>query len=350
VPEIMFGFYDCAVIVDHWKKEVNVFSSGFPEKGGRRSIRARARMDAIMLKLAAGPQESRDRQRDPGLSKKISSNFSKERYLAVIRKAKDYIARGDIYQVNLSQRFATRSNIEDWRLYQRLVKNFPVCFSGFFKTKDFSILSASPERFLNFDGRAVTTRPMKGTRRRTQDPLLNKKLKEELSLSKKEKAELLMIVDLERNDLGRVCAYGSVKVNRLRQIEAYKGVFQATAEVEGLLHKGMDRIDLLRACFPGGSVTGCPKIRSMEIIEELEPEARSIYTGALGFLSFHNTMEFNVLIRSFLKKKDEVSFHAGGGIVTDSEPEAEYEETLIKAKALFEALTGEKKDGSGLAR
>jgi para-aminobenzoate synthetase component 1 len=136
----------------------------------------------------------------------------------------------------------------------------------------------------------------------------------------------------------------------LRQIEAYKGVFQATAEVEGLLHKGMDRIDLLRACFPGGSVTGCPKIRSMEIIEELEPEARSIYTGALGFLSFHNTMEFNVLIRSFLKKKDEVSFHAGGGIVTDSEPEAEYEETLIKAKALFEALTGEKKDGSGLAR
>ena len=150
-----------------------------------------------------------------------------------------------------------------------------------------------------------------------------------------------MIVDLERNDLGRVCAYDSIRVKVSRKIEAYSNVFQATAEIEGLLHKTKDRLDLIRACFPGGSVTGCPKIRAMEVIEELEPTARGIYTGSLGYLSFHNTLAFNVLIRSFLKKKDEVFFHAGGGIVTDSRPAFEYEETLVKAKALADTLTGE---------
>ena len=150
---------------------------------------------------------------------------------------------------------------------------------------------------------------------------------------------LLMIVDLERNDLGRVCDYGSVRVRSLREIEAYSNVFQATAEIEGVLHKTKDRLDLIKACFPGGSVTGCPKIRAMEIIDELEPDARSIYTGSLGYLSFHNTLQFNVLIRSFLKKGDDIFFNVGGGIVTDSDPEDEYEETLIKGKALTEALT-----------
>ncbi|HAJ56401.1 MAG TPA: aminodeoxychorismate synthase, component I [Candidatus Omnitrophica bacterium] len=338
VPDLKFGFYDVVVCVDHKEGRLTVFSSGFPETGSLRVKRAEARLAEACGKLKAGalmlePARERVKKRD------LSSNFSRQEYLAAIRKAKDHIAAGDIYQVNLSQRFKARSDIDDWSLYRRLSKNFPVSFSGFFADKDFSIISASPERFLKFDGSRVFTRPMKGTRSRTEDAALNKRLKKELQLSEKEKAELLMIVDLERNDLGRVCEYGSVRVSKLRQIEAYKGVFQATAEVDGTLHKGKDRIDLVRACFPGGSVTGCPKIRSMEIIEELERSARSVYTGAFGYFSFHNTLELNILIRSFLKKKDEILFNVGGGIVADSRPADEYEETLVKGRALMEALT-----------
>ncbi|MBI5873110.1 MAG: anthranilate synthase component I family protein [Candidatus Omnitrophica bacterium] len=338
VPDLMFAFYDAVICVDHKKDEVIVFSTGFPEKSRLRKKKAEGRLVEISEKLR--PQEGTQNLHQERIKKgDLTSNFSRREYLVAVSKAKSHIAAGDIYQVNLSQKFKTRLAIDDWELYRRLLKNFPVSFSGFLKNDDFAIISASPERFLKFDGRRVFTRPMKGTRKRTGDPALNKKLKRELELSKKEKAELLMIVDLERNDLGRVCDYGSVKVRRLRQIEVYRSVFQATAEIEGVLHKNKDRLDLIKACFPGGSVTGCPKIRAMEIIEELEPSSRSVYTGALGYFSFHNTLEFNILIRSFLKKKDEVSFSVGGGIVSDSKPADEYEETLVKGKALMEALT-----------
>lgn len=341
-PDLLFGFYDTVVSYDHLKKEASVFSSGFPAKNAGRRARARQRAEETLGKLgrACGLGAVAE-GRVPGFA--LKSNFTRSQYLAAVRRAKAYIASGDIYQVNLSQKFQAVCSDDDWGLYRRLVRNFPVSFSAFFsaqggKAGDFSILSSSPERFLRCDGRRVLTRPMKGTRPRCQDPGFNKKMKQELEASAKEKAELLMITDLERNDLGRVCEYGSIKVRHLRRIENYHNVFQATAEVEGLLHSSRDRIDLLRACFPGGSVTGCPKRRAMEIIEELEPETRSIYTGSLGYLSFHDTLEFNILIRSFLKKRDSVSFHVGGGIVTDSIPEMEYEETLIKGRALMEAL------------
>lgn len=339
VPDLMFGFYDCAVCVDHLKNKVMIFSSGFPERGPSRTKRAQSRLEEVLKKLKGGEGLcARPMPSGFGEPAKLSSNFLKSRYLDAVKRAKDYIACGDIYQVNLSQRFKTSLEIDDWVLYRRLIRNFPVSFSAFLKNEEFSIISASPERFLNFDGRTVTTRPMKGTRKRTGSPGPDRRFKKELIDSKKEKAELLMIVDLERNDLGRVCSYGSIKVKSLRQIEAYANVFQATAEIQGRLHKSKDRLDLIEACFPGGSVTGCPKIRAMEIIEELEPESRSIYTGSLGYLSFHNTLQMNVLIRSFLKKSEDISFSVGGGIVTDSKPEDEYEETLIKGRALMEAL------------
>ncbi|MFH0876993.1 MAG: anthranilate synthase component I family protein [Candidatus Omnitrophota bacterium] len=339
VPDFLFGFYDCLACLDHAKKELLVFSSGFPEQGSRRARRAQARLAQFLQKLKISPvltQNGKERAAQQG---SLRSNFTRRAYLDAVGMAKEHIARGDIYQVNLSQMFQARLDIDDWLLYQKLVKNFPVSFSAFFKTPALCIISASPERFLNFDGRMVSTRPMKGTRRRTPNSVLNRRLRQELVKSNKEKAELLMIVDLERNDLGRVCDYGTINVRNLRTIEAYANVFQATAEVRGLLHPSKDRIDLLRACFPGGSITGCPKIRAMEIIEDLEPNARGIYTGALGFLSFHNTMELSILIRSFLKKDKDIFFHVGGGIVTDSEPAAEYEETLIKGKALMDALS-----------
>ncbi len=336
VPEVMFGFYDTCVCLDKYKNELIIFSSGFPEEGHARKSEARARLNEILAKLdrISSVEDSISKADSP----KLKSNFTERKYISAIKRAKEYIARGDIYQVNLSQKFSTRSCIDDWSLYRRLARRFPVSFSGFFKAGDFSIISASPEKFLEFDGRRVSTRPMKGTRPRTNDPVLNRKMRKELIESKKEKAELLMIVDLERNDLGRVCEYGSIVAGDRRQIEAYRSVFQATREVEGVLHCDKDRLDLIKACFPGGSVTGAPKIRAMEIIEELEPDRRNVYTGSLGFLSFHNTLEFNILIRSFLKIGDEISFHVGGGIVTDSIPDAEYEETIVKAKVLLEAL------------
>jgi len=343
VPEVLFGFYDTAVCLDHQNKKVIVFSSGFPQKDRRRISRAQERLKGVLGKIRNSGASAQKKFPAEVFIKPadLSSNFTKKNYLSAIREAKEYIACGDIYQVNLSQRFEARLPfLDDWLLYRRLIKNFPVSFSAFFKTGDFSIISASPEKFLTFDGHLVATRPMKGTRKRTKSVRFNQRLRNELIRDEKEKAELLMIVDLERNDLGRVCAYDSIRVKVSRKIEAYSSVFQATAEIEGVLHKTKDRLDLIRACFPGGSVTGCPKIRAMEVIEELEPTARGIYTGSLGYLSFHNTLAFNVLIRSFLKKKEEVFFHAGGGIVTDSRPAFEYEETLVKAKALANALTG----------
>ncbi len=179
---------------------------------------------------------------------------------------------------------------------------------------------------------------MKGTRARSQNRIKDAKLKKELLDSLKDKAELTMIVDLERNDLGRVCSYDSIKVNSLRQLEGYSTVFQTTATVCGRLHKNKDNLDLIRACFPGGSITGCPKIRAMEIIEELEPGRRSIYTGCLGYLSFCGNMDLNVLIRTILKKENKLYFSVGGGIVADSSPQDEYLETLVKAKAMMEAI------------
>ncbi|HQP91710.1 MAG TPA: anthranilate synthase component I family protein, partial [Candidatus Omnitrophota bacterium] len=308
VPDIMLAFYDTVVRFDHFSKEVLIFSSGFPELGIKRKTRADKRL------LSVSERISQARMPDAcGFPSKIElvSNFSKKEYSKSIKKIKEYITRGDIYQVNLAQKFSSKSDIDAWEVYRRLAHFFPVDFAAYFDAGDFSIMSASPEKFLKFDGRIVSTRPMKGTRPRGLDKVLDRLNRQELFESKKEKAELLMITDLERNDLGRVCEYGSIKVACKRRIETYKGVFQATAEITGELKKDKDRLDLIQACFPGGSITGAPKIRAMEIIEELEPCSRSIYTGAFGYLSFHNTLEFSILIRSFLKKGKELSFHAG---------------------------------------
>lgn len=339
--DCVFGFYDWVVCVDHLENKVIVFSSGFPEQGASRIHRARQRLKDTVKRLQKPYAPERAFLKESFCAKQdIVSNFSERDYLKAVETVKEHIARGDIYQVNLSQRLQARLSVDDWMLYRRLSKKMPVSFSGYFKDGEMSVISASPEMFLEYDGRLVLTRPMKGTRPRMTNRELNCRMRRELVDSAKEKAELLMIVDLERNDLGRVCEYGSVEVRNLRKIESYRGVFQAIAEIAGVLHSKKDRMDLIRACFPGGSVTGAPKIAAMKIIERLEPHRRGLYTGSLGFLSFHDTLEFNILIRSFLKYRDDLFFHVGGGIVADSQPLKEYEETLIKAKVLLEALTG----------
>jgi para-aminobenzoate synthetase component 1 len=341
IPESRFAFYNTVVALDHFKKLVYIFASGFPEK--RPSLACTLAEENLKNTLRVLSGIKRQRPCAPiaekaGPPDKLETNFSRQGYLKAIARAKDYIRAGDIYQVNLSQQFSAKSSLSAPELYRRLRARSPANFSAYQDCGGFQIISSSPERFLRLKGRAAETRPMKGTRPRGDNPEEDGHFKYELLHSAKDKAELLMITDLERNDLGRVCSYGSVKVTSLRRIESYSTVFQTTACVEGRLHKDKDRTDLLRACFPGGSITGCPKIRSMEIIEELEPSRRAIYTGCLGYLSFSGEMDFNILIRTLLKQGNKVSFGVGGGIVADSQPEKEYEETLVKAKAMREAI------------
>ena len=384
LPDVFWGFYDTVIAVDHWKKKLTIFSTGFPEKGsflakkqaGQRlkevirelsKINTNRRNVYLPLRTSQGhhcekadrpPKQSFDKSmildcfaiaRNDKLAIKLTSNFTREKYLKAVTKAKDYIRKGDIYQVNLSQRFSAETVLNSFNLYQKLRQVSPSDFSAYLDCGDFQIISSSPERFLNFDGKKVSTRPMKGTRPRGINPRADARHKRDLLQSPKDKAELLMIVDLLRNDLGRVCKYGSVRVSSMRALEAYSTVYQTTASIEGVLYPGQDRIDLLKACFPGGSITGCPKIRSMQIIDELEPTQRSIYTGSLGYFGFNNTMDLNILIRTILKKNDTIYFQVGGGIVADSEPESEYQETLTKAQGIFKALGNNKQDNENLA-
>ena len=339
IPDCFFGFYNSVVIIDHLKNILYVSCLGFPEKKySAAKTLAENNFKKIIRVLALVENHKSGAEKIPLKARGLRSDFSKIEYLAAVRKAKDYIRKGDIYQVNLSQRFEATVKAEATDIYRRLRETCPTYFSAYFDAGDYQIISASPERFLKLQAGVVSTRPMKGTRPRSTNRLIDQRLKQQLLAARKDKAELMMIVDLERNDLGRACAYNSVKVDKLREIEEYATVYQTTATIRGRLSKDNDTVDLLRACFPGGSITGCPKIRAMEIIEELEPGRRGIYTGVLGYLSFSGNMDMNILIRTILKMKDKIYFHTGGGIVADSKPEAEYRETLVKAKAMLKAL------------
>jgi para-aminobenzoate synthetase component 1 len=340
LPKCYFAFYNTFIAIDHLKKELHIFAFGFPEKKSslaRLLCRENLRKAKTLLARAGGLKKKIFN--NSALPLTLKSSFSQPGYIAAIKQAKEYIKAGDVYQVNLSQRFQAEVDLSSLEIYRRLHKISPVSFGAYLDAGNFQILSASPERFLKLEDNVVLTSPMKGTRPRGKTPKQDLSLSRQLIQSPKDKAELLMIVDLERNDLGRVCEYGSVKVDNLRRLEKYRAVFQTTAVICGLLHRDKDRIDLLRAAFPGGSITGCPKIRAMEIIRELEPCQRSIYTGCLGYLSFCGNMDFNIMIRTILKKGRRVYFGAGGGIVADSDPLNEYQETLTKAKAMIEALS-----------
>jgi para-aminobenzoate synthetase component 1 len=268
------------------------------------------------------------------------SNFTKDAYLSAVQRVKDYIAAGDVYQVNLSQRFAAPMAATPEELYLRLRDINPAPFAAFLKFPEFSVVSASPERFLHFDPRTrrVHTRPIKGTRPRGQTPEEDERLAQELLRSEKDRAEHVMIVDLERNDLGRVAETGSVRVREMATLETFPTVFHLTSTVEATLREDKDRVDLLQATFPGGSITGAPKIRAMEIIDELEPTTRGVYTGSIGYFAFDGRMDLNIAIRTLVIKDGVAYFQVGGGIVADSEPEAEYQETLDKAAAIKRSI------------
>ncbi|MFA5276421.1 MAG: anthranilate synthase component I family protein [Candidatus Omnitrophota bacterium] len=339
VPEALFAFYNTILIVDHLKNNAKVFCIGFPEKNERlQKALCRKNLERMDRLLADIPALGIETGRQSVKMRNLKSNLSRAIYISAVKKAKKYIKAGDIYQVNLSQRFEAECNLSAAEIYARLRRVSPSYFGSYFDAGRFQIISSSPECFLKLKDGVAITRPMKGTRPRSQDRREDKRLKNDLIKSPKDKAELVMIVDLERNDLGRVCNYDSIKVNPLREVEEYSTVFQTISSVSGRLFKDKDRIDLLRACSPGGSITGCPKIRAMQIIEELEPNERSIYTGSFGYLSFSQEMQMSILIRSILKKGNKIYFGAGGGIVADSKPEEEYNETLIKVRGIMQAL------------
>ncbi|MEW6621213.1 MAG: aminodeoxychorismate synthase component I [bacterium] len=337
IPDCIFCFYDLIFIFDHLKQKAYISSSGFPENGRLREKKAENRLNETLNKLSkSSPQNPKPKTQNV----EIVSNFTHQEYLEAVRKAKEYISAGDIYQVNLSQRLSANLCMSAFELYKRLRRSNPAPFACFLDLKDVIIASASPERFLQVEGKNVVTRPIKGTRPRGKTKKEDLKLKNELKISQKDRAELIMIVDLLRNDLGRVCKFGSVKVNELIKLETHPTVFHTVGIISGELKPDKDRFDLLKACFPGGSITGAPKIRAMEIIDELEPTKRHIYTGSIGYLSFTQSMDLNIAIRTFVIKNNKTYFHVGGGIVADSIPEEEYNETLYKGKAMIEAIMG----------
>jgi para-aminobenzoate synthetase component 1 len=359
MPLVAIGIYDIVVAFDHATHRAWIISQGYPEtEPTRRHQRAAQRLHQAKSWLASpyrvehspSPHRascerntiSRDDlapqfpvEKLPGLT----SDFTREEYLHAVQKAIDYIYAGDIFQVNLSQRLLYPAEENVIALYQRLRRCNPATFASYFDTGDFQILSASPERFLKVHDRFVETRPIKGTRPRTGDANIDKQAEAELSASEKDRAENVMIVDLLRNDLSRVCKADSVRVSQLCEIEAYAYVLHLVSAVQGCLRDEKSPLDLLQATFPGGSVTGAPKVRAMEIIAELEPTARGAYCGSLGYLGFDGSMDLNILIRTMIAGRGWLQFSVGGAVVSQSDPAQEYEETWQKAEGMLRALT-----------
>lgn len=267
------------------------------------------------------------------------AHTDRETYIAGVQRVKEYIRSGDIYQVNLTQKFSAEVKSGSlFSLYDSLRTVAPAPMSAYMSLLDREVLSSSPETFLKMDGRVIETRPIKGTRPRYDDEVLDKESARELLESAKERAELVMITDLERNDLGRVCEFGSVKVDEMLKLEKLEHVYHLVSRVSGELREDVDHWRALEECFPGGSITGAPKKRAMEIIDELETEERGLYTGAVGYIGFNEVSQFNIVIRTLVREGDVLHYHVGAGIVADSDAVAEYEETLHKAKGIRYAL------------
>ena len=342
LPESYFGFYDTVIAFDNLENRAFIASTGFPELDeSRRLKRAKQRLEEMKSRLSSPPPHIAEADLTSAKTTSeavLRSNFTPEGYMEAVNRVREYIAAGDVFQVNLSQRFETELTVPPYELYRRLRQINPAPFASYLNFDGVTIVSASPERFLRVDGDRVETRPIKGTRRRGKNPVEDAMLAQELLNSIKDRAENVMIVDLERNDLGRVCRYGTVKVTELAILETFPTVFHLTSTVVGRLRPDKNRIDLLKATFPGGSITGAPKVRAMEIIDELEPTRRSVYTGAIGYLGFGRNLDLNIVIRTFIIKGGKAYFQVGGGIIYDSNAEAEYQETLDKAKALIQAL------------
>ncbi|MBE0617118.1 MAG: aminodeoxychorismate synthase component I [Proteobacteria bacterium] len=334
MPDLFLAFYDAVAAFDHRTGEAALATS---EWGGP----AGPRRDLVAFWRGLDPDAAPQGTEDGPGAEGLRSNFTREGYRDAILQTKQRIAAGDIYQANLSQRFSVPFRGDPLAFYLRLRHTSPAPFGACLFPDGFAVLSNSPERYLLIDGDYVETRPIKGTRPRGRTPEEDESLAQALRGSAKDRAEHVMIVDLERNDMGRVCTYRSVHVPEFEVVESYANVHHLVSTVAGRVHPSRDAVDCIRNSFPGGSITGAPKVRAMEIIEELEPTARGVYCGSIGYVDFSGRVDLNIAIRTAVLKGDRLHFQVGGGIVADYDPEEEYEETLTKAQSFLKALTGE---------
>ncbi len=345
-PDMALGAYDCIVAFDHEKRRCFIVSTGLPEKSpAARAARAEARAAKWRARLSLRPSLAPLHWPAHAAPESIiKTALSRTAYETRVQKVIDYIFAGDIFQVNLSQRFDANLQPGDTplALYRRLRTLSPAPFAGFFNFGTGQLLSSSPERFLKLADSQIETKPIKGTRPRGQTPAEDRALADDLRHSEKDHAENTMIVDLLRNDLSRVAKPGSLRVPELCTLKSFASVHHLVSTITATLNTGKHPVDLLKAGFPGGSITGAPKIRAMEIIHELEDEDRGPYCGSLGYLTFDGDMDMNISIRTICIANAKLSFRTGGGIVADSEPAAEYEETITKARAMADAVRGVK--------
>ena len=351
-PNLSIGFYDWVLSFDLRNNQTWLVSTGFPETVEHLQVlRAQNRAEMVMKLLETPARGNHKNSATIELSYKVPENLfrlfegqhfycdnSANDYMNSVERSIEYINAGDSFQVNLSQRFWHPKFCEDRLLYELLSKVSPAPFSCYLSTSKGNILSVSPERFLTLRNNKVITSPIKGTRPRGKTEKEDIELATSLLNSEKDRAENVMIVDLLRNDLGRVCSFGSIQVEELCKLESYSNVHHLVSKVTGNLKPEHDALDLLLSCFPGGSVTGAPKIRSMEIISELETSPRGVYCGSAGYLGFDGSMDTNILIRSIFSSEKWLQFGAGGGIVADSKPDDEYLETLNKASGIIKAI------------
>ena len=336
-PVVGFRLYDSALIWDHARDRCFAVAVDWPHDLGVTRPAADERMDRLMELACQTPRPTADTFDSP-VGPPPVSNMTHDQYLQKVRRILDYIAAGDAYQVNLTQRFTTPTAASPLELYRRLRRANPAAYAAWLGWGNGAILSSSPELFLDLRDGRVVTRPIKGTRPRIGDSVVDAAAQEELLHSEKDAAELTMIIDLLRNDLGRVCEFGSIHVESASTLETHPTVYHLSATIVGTLRDGVSALDLLRAASPGGSVTGCPKIRAMQIINELEPSRRNVYCGSIGYLGLDGSMCMNIAIRTMILDRGKLHLHAGGAIVADSDPQAEYEETLAKARGMFRAL------------
>lgn len=375
LPDLHLGAYDWVLAWDHPEGRAWLVSTGLPAEGSQREKRARERLlrARALLEGTATPAVDDRRRKDPGSGSEeeggvgssgcngspglhpveglagVRSPFSAAGYREAVDRVRRYIRAGDAFQVNLSQRLQAplppregeQAPSVGLSLYQRLRARNPSPFAAYVATGGGAVVSASPERFLAVRGRRVETRPIKGTARRGVTAEEDPRRKSELQRSEKDRAENVMIVDLLRNDLSKVCRDGSVSAPRICHLETHPTVHHLVSTVQGILRSGVGPAELLEATFPGGSITGAPKIRAMEIIAELEPTRRGAYTGSVGYLAFSGDLDLNIAIRTFQVHDGTAYFPAGGGVVVDSDPDAEYRETLEKARGLASAVEPE---------
>jgi anthranilate synthase component 1 len=342
LPDVLFMITDTLVIFDNVTHMIKVVSNAHVDGNSVTAAyrEAAAKIDAIVKKLRGRVPGARGRQKRKrkGKSAQLKSNFTQPQYEQAVLKAKEFIKAGDIFQVVPSQRFERSISVEPYEIYRALRLINPSPYMYFLRCGDATIVGASPEVMVRLEGQRIDLRPIAGTRRRGATEDEDRSLAEELLADPKERAEHIMLVDLGRNDVGRVSAAGSVQVSELMVIERYSHVMHIVSNVRGTLENGRDSFDVIRACFPAGTVSGAPKIRAMEIIDELEPTRRGPYAGAVGYFGFSGSMDTCITIRTLVIKGKTAYIQAGGGVVADSDPAAEYQETVNKAKAMMRAV------------